>query len=93
MPPQRARRPSGEKATALTQSACPRKRRIGWRVSRSQRIIVLSSEPDRMRRPSGETTTISTTVVAEELGDLGDGGLFAGRAARRQRPDPDGLVA
>ena len=53
----KARRPSGEKATPKTSPACPSKRRTSLPVSASQSRIVSSPSgkplPERASRPSG----------------------------------------
>ena len=55
--PERAVRPSGEKATDRTQSACPEKVWISLPVARSQSFNDLSKQPDNAVRPSGEKAT------------------------------------
>ena len=59
-PPDKARRPSGEKATANTLSACPPRVRKGLAESRSQTRKVPSQLADRANRPSGERATAVT---------------------------------
>lgn len=52
--------PSGEKATLLTLSSCPRRVAISSRVASSHSLIVLSLDPEASCVPSGEKATLLT---------------------------------
>ena len=52
--PERASKPLGEKAHALTQYECPVKVRSSFPVSTSHSLSVLSSDPERASAPLGE---------------------------------------
>src|SRR5262249_11190442 len=58
--PDRAVRPSGEKATEETSSECPVKVRSFLPVTTSHSFRVASELPDRAVRPSGEKATDKT---------------------------------
>ena len=58
--PERAWRPSGLTATALTGPSCPMEIARDWLVTRSQSLTVRSSEPERAWRPSGAIATALT---------------------------------
>ena len=55
--------PSGENATALTESVCPARVATALPVAASHSRAVLSSEPVRTRVPSGENATAQTESV------------------------------
>jgi len=84
------RRPSGEKATDLTQSLCPLSVTSSWPLAASQTLAVWSQLPVTIRWPSEENETeCNLIVVSLERQQLTAGGRVPhlGRFVRTARHD------
>src|SRR5206468_3929297 len=64
--PDRACRPSGDNATACTESLCPERESRGCPLSRFHQISVWSSLPDRACCPFGDNATALTRPLCPE---------------------------